>query len=67
MARVELRELKAHGKTRRLEETDVEVDPTDADACVDLLRRMAKSHGKAPGGVEISVRNGRKAPHTYRI
>jgi hypothetical protein len=67
MATVELRELKQHGKTRRLETTDVEVDANDADACVDLLRRMAKKHGKSAGDVEIQVRNGRKAPHTYRI
>jgi hypothetical protein len=67
MATVELRELKQHGRTRRLETTDVEVDPTDAEACVELLRRMAKKHGKSAGDVEIHVRNGRKAPHTYRV
>jgi hypothetical protein len=67
MATVEVRELKPHGKMRRLEKTDVEVDPSDAEACVDLLRRLAKKHGKSAGDVEIHVQNGRKAGRTYRI
>jgi hypothetical protein len=67
MATVELREILQRGKTRHLETTDVEVDPGDSDSCTDLLRRMARQHGKSAGGVELRVRNGRKAPKTYRV
>ena len=67
MATVELRELTGRGKTRKLETTEVAVDAGDEDACVDLLRRMAKQHGKKAGDCEIRVRNGRKAPQTYRV
>jgi hypothetical protein len=67
MARVELRELKGHGKTRRLEVTEVDVDASDSEACVDLLRRMAKQHDRKAGDCELRVKPGRKAEQTYRV
>jgi hypothetical protein len=66
MARVELREIGKRGKTHHLETTNVEVDASDSEACVDLLRRLARQHGKASGDCELAVKSGRKTT-TYRV
>lgn len=66
MARVELRELGKRGKTNHLETTDVEIDGGDSEACLDLLRRMAKQHRRTAAECELHVKNGRKT-QTYRL
>jgi hypothetical protein len=66
MARVELRELVKRGKKHLETSRNVAIDATDEDACVDLLKRMAKKHGVDAGACEISVKSGTRAK-TYRI
>jgi hypothetical protein len=66
MARVELRELVKRG-TKHLEtSSNVAIDATDEDACVALLKRMARKHGKDAGDCEIRVKSGTRGK-TYRI
>ncbi|MET7284167.1 hypothetical protein ABZS29_38395 [Kribbella sp. NPDC005582] len=66
MARVELRELGKGGRTHHLKTTDVAIDGGDEEACVDLLRRMARQHGKSAAECEIAVKVGTKTK-TYRV
>lgn len=66
MARVELRELVKRGRNHLETAPNVSIDATDEDACVALLRTMARKHGKSPANCEISVKSGTRAK-TYRI
>lgn len=62
---VDLRELGRWGSTR-IEQTEVSVDVRDEDACLDLLRRMAKRHGKRPSDCELIVKTGIRSER-YRL
>lgn len=66
MARVELREIGKGGRTYHLKTTDVVVDGSDEEACADLLRRMARQHGKKAGDCELKVKVGTRT-RTYRV
>ncbi|HWD83263.1 MAG TPA: hypothetical protein VG497_30395 [Kribbella sp.] len=66
MARVELRELGKGGRTHHLKTTTVAIDGGDEEACVDLLRRMARQHGRKAGDCELAVKVGTKTT-TYRV
>lgn len=64
---VALRELLRRGMTRTVESaSDVDVDAKDPDACLDLLRAMAKRHRLKPADCEITVKTGRTTK-TYRM
>jgi hypothetical protein len=66
MARVELRELVRRGRNHLETAPSVAIDANDEDACVALLRTMAKKHRKNPANCEISVKSGTRAK-IYRI
>lgn len=66
MARVVLREVVKGGRRAHLEtDTNVAVDAGDEEACLDLLKRMARKHKVDPASCEISVKSGTRAK-TYR-
>jgi hypothetical protein len=63
---VALRELLRRG-TRTVESApNVDVDVKDSDACLELLRVMAKRHGLKPSDCELTVKTGRTTK-TYRM
>lgn len=66
MARVELRELVRRGRNHLETASNVSIDASDEEACLTLLRTMAKKHGKSPASCEISVKSGTRAK-TYRV
>lgn len=66
MARVELRELVKRGRNKLESAQGVAVDANDEEACIALLRDMARKHRKDPASCEISVKSGTRAK-TYRI
>lgn len=66
MARVVLREVVKRGRKHVATSPNVAIDANDEDACVDLLKRMAKQHGKDAAKCEISVKSGTRA-QTYTI
>jgi hypothetical protein len=66
MARVELREIGKRGRTNHLETTTVVVDQGDEDACLSVLKTMAKAHKRRPEQCELRVKVGTKTK-TYRL
>lgn len=66
MAKVVLREVVKRGRNHVETAPNVTVDANDEEACVALLRTMARSNGKNPADCEISVKSGTRAK-TYRI
>jgi hypothetical protein len=66
MARVELRELVKRGRNHLETAPNVSIDANDEDACIALLRTMAKKHKKNPANCEISVKSGTRAK-TWRV
>jgi hypothetical protein len=66
MARVDLRALGKGGRTNHLETTTVAIDGGDEDACLDLLRRMARRHKRTAAECELRVKVGTKTK-VYRV
>jgi hypothetical protein len=66
MARVELRELGKGSRTHHLETTTVAISGGDEEACLDLLRRMARQHKRTAAECELLVKDGRKTT-VYRV
>jgi hypothetical protein len=59
-------EIKLVAKRRTVESFSSDVNPLDADECIELLRRRAKDLGFKPSELSLRAHNGRKKA-TYRI
>lgn len=66
MARVELREIGKGGRTNHLKTTTYVVDQNDEEACLSVLRTLAKAHKRRPDQCELRVKVGTKTK-TYRV